>query len=808
MLIRYIKIAWRNLVRNKIYSAINIAGLALGITAFLLILEYVSFEKSFNKFHVKIGETYRLINEDTKGGTWAQVEPGWADKAKQNFPEIVDYCRFEEGISQGIVRIDGDNARPFRENTIGYAEKNFFSFFSFPLQKGTAAAFSEPNAVFISSATAEKYFGKADPINKSLSLFNQFGEAKYSVKGIYTIPENSDIRYDMVFSLETMGKQAKQSGNSWAELDNLNSQYLYTYFRLAEGARVAELEQKLTGIRNTLKKDKDGVVFKLQSLANIHLSPKLNDNYPTTGNLKYVYVLSSIAFLILLIAWFNYINLSTANSLKRANEVGVRKVMGATQGSLIMQFLWESILVNGLALGIALVLIILVQPLFNQVMGKNISLGSIADSPAWIWGLSLLVLGSLVSGFYTAYSLSGFNPVQTLKNKLNKTSKGGFLRKALVVSQFAISISLVLATILIYQQLQFMKNEKLGMNPNQLLVIRGPEIGLDSSFNQRKNAFVNQVQQESFVQHFTSSGSYPGGWYNFTTSGFTQPSSKPGDEVKPYSFAIIDHHYLDTYEIKLKAGRNFTESETAVDWNDNSKVMLNEKGIRELGFASPEEAVNKKIKWDERWLDIIGVVGDYHHMGLQRSIEPIIFYPQQSSAYLTLKLTSTDLPKQIARLESIYKQSFAGNPFEYFFIDENFNKQYLAEMQYGQMFTAAAIWAIVIASLGLFGLTTFSVETRTKEIGIRKVLGASVADITGLLSGDFLKLVLVAAIIAFPVAWYLMHGWLQDFAYRISIKWWVFALAGSIAILIAFSTIAIQAIKAALSNPVKNLRTE
>ncbi|ULQ54381.1 ABC transporter permease [Flavihumibacter fluvii] len=804
----YAKIAWRNLVRNKIYSVINVVGLALGITAFLLILEYVSFEKSYNKFHKDLGNTYRLINEDTKGGTWAQVEPGWAARAKQNFPQITAYCRFEEGIAKGIVKVDGSNTEPFRENSIGYAEGNFFSFFSFPVVQGEATSFDAPNTVFLSASTAQKYFGSRDPINQALTLSNQFGDAKYTIKGIYTMPENSDIRYDMVFSLATLQNPANLNGNDWAAPDNLNSQYIYTYFKTSAGTNYKALEKKLTEIRNTLKKDKDGVVFRLQPFANIHMAPTLGDNLPTTGDLKYIYILSSIAFLILLIAWFNYINLSTANSLKRANEVGVRKIVGASQRSLITQFLGESILVNSLGFALAIALVILIQPVFNGIMGKNITLASITQSAAWIWGLVLLALGSLLSGIYTAWSLSEFNPVETLKNKINKTNKGGLLRKTLVVSQFAISISLVLATILIYQQLTYMQHEKLGLNPNQMLVIRGPEIGRDSTFSQRKSSFINQVQQESFVKDFTASGTYPGGWYNFTTSGFTQSGSKPGDEMKPYSFAIIDHRYMDAYQIKLKAGRSFTAAECAVEWNDNNKVMLNEKGIAELGFASAAEAVNKKIKWDERFLEIVGVVADYHHMGLQRTIEPIIFYPQQSSAYLTVRLGTQNIQQNIARLEDIYKNTFTGNPFEYFFIDDNFNKQYTTEMQYGQLFTAAAIWAVVIACLGLFGLTTFTVESRTKEIGIRKVLGASVADITSLLSKDFLKLVILAAVIAFPVGWYAMHSWLQDFAYRIKIEWWVFVLAGGLAMLIAFSTIAVQAIKAALSNPVKNLRTE
>jgi putative ABC transport system permease protein len=804
----YAKIAWRNLVRNKIYSFINIAGLALGISAFLLILEYVSFEKSFNAFHTKINSTYRLLNEDTKGLTWPQVEPGWAKKAKEQLPEISAYCRYVDGSAKGIVRLDGENTEPFREADIGYAESNFFKFFDFKLLAGSPGDFGAANTVFISQKNAEKYFGRTGAINKIFTLSNQFGETKYAVKGVYTIPENSDIQLGMIFSLETLNNPANLNGNDWAALDNLNSQYINTFFQLAPNVNVKQLEQKLTSIRTALKKDKDGVIFRLQPGKNIHLAQSLQDNLQTTGNLKYVYVLTIIAFLILLIAWFNYINLSTANALKRANEVGVRKIVGASQSSLIAQFMGESILVNGLGFIFALALVILIQPVFNKVMGKDLSLASITQSAAWIWGFSLLIAGSLLSGIYTAFSLSNFNPVETLKNKLNKSTKGGYLRKTLVVAQFAISICLVLATIFIYQQIGYMRAKNLGLNANQMMVITGPEIGRDSTFKQRNTAFLNALQQQSFVEKYTTSGTYPSGWFNFNTGGFTQPGSRAGDELKSYAFAIIDHRYFDAYQIKLKAGRNFTESETAVSWNDNSKIILNERAVSELGFASAAEAVNKIIQWDERPLEIIGVVTDYHHTGMQRAIDPIIFYPQANSAYIAVRLGTINLKENIAKLEALYKRSFSGNPFEYFFVDENFNKQYASEQQYGQLFTSAAIWAIVIACLGLFGLTTFTVESRTKEIGIRKVLGATVTDITRLLSKDFLKLVILAAVIAFPVAWYFMFKWLQDFPYRIQISWWVFVIAGCGAMLIAFTTISFQAIKAALSNPVKNLRTD
>ncbi|MEJ8844933.1 ABC transporter permease [Lacibacter sp. H375] len=808
MLKNYFKIAFRNLWRNKLYSFINISGLAMGIAAFLLILQYVSFEKSVNGFHKNLSSIYRLLNEDQKGQTWPQVEPGWAQRAKESFPEIKDYCRFEEGAGQGIVRRDIEKAEPFRETEIGYAEGNFFEFFSFKVIEGQAAAFKKSNVVFLSQAAVKKYFAKDDPMGQSLTLYNQFGKATYVVEGVYEIPENSDIRFDMVFSLATLKNPANLNGNDWAELDNLNSQYINTYFRLSEGADHKLLEQKLTTLRTQLKKDKDGLQFRLQSFANVHLPASFSDYYQTSGNLKYVYILGIIALLILAIAWFNYINLSTANSLKRAGEVGVRKVVGASRQSLVMQFLGESLLVNLIGFGLGLLIVQLIQPLFNDIVGKELSLSSLLYTKTWMIGLLLLITGSLLSGAYTAFSLSGFNPIETLKGKFIKTTKGVVLRKSLVVFQFAISIGLLLVTAFIYQQLNYMQNKNLGVNTEQLLVIRGPQVGRDSTYKDRRNAFVNMIAQQSFVKDYALSGSVPGNGFNFATSGFTQPGSRKGDEFKSFSFTLIDDRYLNTYQIGLAGGRTFTQAETMVEWNDNDKVLMNEKAIEELGFKSVEDALNTKIQWDERKLQIVGVVKNYHHTGLQRAIEPIIFYPQSNSAYFTVRLSSDKIQDNVARLEKLFKSYFINNPFEYFFADDNFNKQYITEQQYSRLFTTASVWAIIIACLGLFGLATYTVESRTKEIGVRKVLGASVLTIAQLLSKDFLRLVLLAFVIATPVAWFAMNKWLQDFAYRINLSWWVFVVAGIAALGIAVITISFQAIKAAVANPVKSLRTE
>jgi putative ABC transport system permease protein len=805
----FLKIAFRNIFRNKIYAAVNIAGLAMGICAFLLLMEYVSLEKSVNQFHKNLSGMYRLINEDPSGKTWPQVEPGWALQAKQRFPEVRDFCRFEEGVAQGIVSKKDNSNQAYRENKIGYAEGNFFTFFSFPLRQGTAAAFNKANVVFIAESTAKKYFSNKNPIGETLHLNNQFGNALYTVEGIYAdMGENSDIKYDMVFSLETLKNPANLNDNSWAALDNLQSQYINTFFVLNKGVNAAAFEKRLTAMRNELKKDKDGVQFHLQAFSNVHLGSSLNDPYLTSGNLKYVYMLGAIAFLILLIAWFNYINLSTANSIKRAGEVGIRKVNGATRNNLIAQFMGESLLMNLFGFTVAILLMLVMQPLFNKLINKNLSLQVLGATNVWLAAAILLVVGSILSGAYTAFSLSKFNPVDTVKGRISKTSKGVVLRKSLVVAQFVISIVLIISTILIYTQLNYMKNKNLGINMEQLLVIHGPEIGKDSTFKNRRTAFWNELSQQSFVKDYCTTGSVPGNNYNFATSGFTQPNSRKGDELKTYSFAIIGDRFLKAYEIGLVAGRNFTTAECAVEWDNNSKVLMNERAIKQLGFQNAEQAINTKVQWDERALEVIGVVKDYHHTGLQNAIDPIIFYPQNNNSFFTVKLTADKMQDKIAALEKLYKRSFEGNPFEYFFVDENYNKSYLAEKQYGDMFSTAAIWAIFIACLGLFGLTTFTVESRIKEIGVRKVLGASVQGIVTLLSKDFLLLVFIAFLIASPLAWYAMDSWLQDFAYRINIGWWVFALAGFITLIIALSTVFFQALKAAITNPVKSLKSE
>ncbi len=808
MLRNYLKIAYRNLLRNRVFSLINIVGLGLGVAAFVFILEYVSLEKSVNQFHANIDQMYRMVNVGQDGASWPEIEPGYAPIMEHKFPEIDAYCRFAEGIATGVVQKPNSEVS-FREQAIGYADGNFFTFFSFPLLSGKATDLGEPNTFFISKSASKKYFGKDPALGKTLILNNQFGATLYAVVGVYAdMTDQSDIRFDMVFSLATLKNPANQNQNDWVRTENLDNQYINTFFLLKKDAAYQPLEKKLTAQRDELNTDKDGVVFRLQPAKNMHLAASINETLPTLGNVKYVYMLAGIALLILLIAWFNYVNLSTANALKRAGEVGVRKAVGATQGNLVAQFLGESLLTNGLGFGLALVLVVSLQPFFAELIGKNVSLEVLGETPVWAYGLGMLVAGTLLSGLYTAWMLSNFKPIETLKGKVTGNTKGIWLRKGLVVGQFAISTCLILATIVIYTQLRHMQNLDLGIKTEQMLVIPGPSLGKDSTYAARRNSFAQALGQQSIVKEYAISGSVPSRYYNFRTSGFTQPNSKPKDELKSYSFAVIGDRYLPAYGIPLVAGRNFTPQETDVNWNDNSKVILNERAVAELGFKSPEEAVRTKIKWDERYLEVIGVTKDYNHMSARTSVDPIIFYPQNNDSYYSLRLTPDRMGDKVAALEKLYKTYFPGNPFEYFFLDENYRKAYASEQQYGQIFTVAALLAIFIACLGLFGLATFTVEARTKEIGVRKVLGASVANVVVLLSKDFMKLVGIAILIASPVAAYFLNGWLQDFAYRIEIEWWVYGLAAALAASIAVLTVGYQSIRAGLMNPVDSLRSE
>ncbi len=810
MLNIYLKTAWRILWRHKAFSLLNILGLALGITAFVLILEYVSFERSFNQFHQNLPTLYRLTTQNPEGEVYVEMAPAVAPLVQQQFPEVRSFCRIAENAANGIITYSGGkNGRTpqlFREDKLAYADASFFTLFTFPLVQGTAlTALTAPNTVALSQSQARKYFGNGRALGRILTLNNQFGKTLYTVTAVYAdMPSHSDLHYDAIFSLETLANPANLNGNGWARLDGFDGSYVTTFFQLAPGTDYQNLAAKF----NALAKQRDPEEqnrFLLQPAAHLHLAASLSDPARTSGSLGFVYLLEGIAGLILIIAWFNYVNLSTAGALKRAKEVGIRKVIGARSGQLIGQFLGESLFLNLVGFVLALGLVSMLQSTFNQLVKKDLALSVLQANNFWLIGLGLLLAGALASGLYVAFTLVSFQPVQTLKG-IPRVGRGAWLRKTLVVGQFSASVILITATLVLYRQLQYMQNKDLGFQLTQRVVIQSPQVGEDAAIASSTTLLEQQLSQLPYVRNYSHSV-VPGAYYSFNANGIAKPGARTADSKKGYSMGIIDHRYLKTYGIGLAAGRNFTPQEAHLAWEKSAKLMVNETAARQLGFASAAAAVGQTVNWGKPY-QVVGVVRDYHHQGLRQAIDPIIFLPRSSSGPLTVQLTPGDMSRKIAELEKLYLASYPGNLFEFFFLDERYNEQYQQEQQYGQVFTVASVLAIFIACLGLFGLVAFTTEQRTKEIGIRKVLGASVANILTLISQDFLKLVLWANLLAWPVAWWAMHRWLQDFEYRISITWPVFALAGLLVVIIALLTISVQAVKASLANPVNSLRNE
>ena len=811
-MINNLLLAIRKLQRNSVFTLINVFGLCLGMTAFILITQYVSFEKSYNSFHHHLPELYRILNETSEGKFEPYTAPGFAPLAASQISGIDQYCRLAEGANLGTGIVSYENATrstAFRENNFVYSDENFFSFFTFNVTAGDAKSLGKPNVVAISKTASKNYFGEESALGKVLTLNNQFGKTLYTVEAVFEdMVPYSDLRYDLVFSLQTLSNPANLNGNdTWARIDGTGSQWLFTYLRLKEGASAPAVASQYTQLIHTINPQELSSTH-LQAVANMHLAASFSDPMPTFGSLRFVYLLTGIAILILVIAWFNYINLATASALKRAKEVGIRKVVGASKTQLIKQFLGESFLLNVIAFILSLVLVGALQIPYALLIGKNITMDILGHTDFW-WNATLVVVsGFLISSVYTAFVLSSFQPSKVLKGIFTKSVNGVLIRKSLVVIQFSISLILIASTIILFQQWKYMENKDLGMNAGQLLVVRGAEANKDETFQQRSTSFEREIGNAAFVDRFSRSGNVPSDGFNFATSGITRLNPGEGEDEINYDILTIDDQYLLTYAIKLVAGANFTTEMCSKSWNEKEYVLLNERAAALMGFTSAQEAVGQNIKWGERTLQVRGVVNDYHHQSVQYAIGPIVFLPSVQNNYYTLRIVPGNITANISALEEFYKKSFPGNPFEYQFLDDTFAAKYEAERQYSIIFTLASSLAILIGCLGLFGLATFTIEQRTKEIGVRKVLGSSVLQIINLLSQDFIRLVIMAFIIAVPLSWWLMEQWLQGFTYRITIMWWVFAVAGVLTGLVAGITVSVQAYRGATQNPVNSLRME
>lgn len=807
MIRNYIIVAWRNLLKYKVISFIMIFGLASSIAAFLLIAQYVFSEFSYDEFHTNGENIYRIQLDDYKQGVLTNSSVisyhAEAPAIKETFPEVENFVRLHRADGMISYRKPTGELVSYHEKKAFYADSSLFNVFSFPLLKGSVnQVLRRPESVVISETMAQKYFGQENPIGKTLQLSTDWQGGDYVVEGIFAdIQANSHMHFDFVFSIQNLLKNKQFATGGWYWTN------FYTYLLLRPGSSPKALEGRLSGIiekhiGKQLKKYKIRQKFVLQPLRTIHLHSQTASEVEANGKNVIVYVLILVAFLILAIGWLNYINLATARGIERAKEVGVRKAMGSEKGQLIKQFLVESFGINLLSVLIGVGLFLLGLTLFDDWIASANGFSGLQKPIFWIVSSTIVCLGFFLSGFYPAFILSSFKPIAILKGYLPKQAGGESFRKGLVVFQFTASIFLIIATLVIHQQLNFMQQQDLGMNIDQKLIIKAPKVLRTDSFTNDIRFFKDQLLVHTFVQQVTTSSEVPGQEIFWTDE--LQRFHEAAADYTLCSMLAVDEDFIPTYKIKLLAGRNFNKELVL----DNDAVIINKSALKAFGFVTAEQAINQEIG-KVLPKKIIGVVNDFHQQSLKTANRPIIFqHIPWNSSFLTIALRSNNVRQSIAMLQKAYQEAFPDNAFEFFFLDDHFQQQYESDERVASLLRWFALLAISIACLGLLGLALFTAKNRTKEIGIRKVLGASTGSIVMLLSKDFLKPVGLAIVLASPIAWYAMHWWLQEFAYKSEIKWWTFAVAGGLALGIALVTVSFQSVKAALKNPVKSLRSE
>ncbi len=804
MLRNYVLAAIRNILKNKVFSAINILGLAVGMTGCMLIAQYVLHELSYDQMLKDKDRIFRVhldrYNKGVVTTQWAAGAAGIGPDLKSNFPEVQDYVRMH---GFGSVLANGDIS--FREDQLYIATENFFTMFSIPLLRGgDTTVLKAPYTIVLSSSLAKKYFGDQDPVGQRLKVN---GVTDYTVTGVFKdIPPNSHMKFDALISFATYLTYFKDpnSLNSW-QWDGF-----MTYIKLNENSDVKALESKLPAYvqkreGEQLKRYDAGMVFYLEPITRIHLySGNRMMDYGPNGNARAVFFLAIVAGFILVIAWINYVNLATARSLERAREVGVRKVMGSQRTQLMGQFLFESFLVEAIAFSIAIILAWLLLPSFATLAGRSLGMLWLQQPLFWIGTFGVFFIGVAIAGIYPAFVLSGFKPVAVLKGKFQPAAGGSYLRKGLVVFQFATSVTLIVGTFTVYQQLSFMRNSDLGVNIERTLVLKGPNIVVDSLYVNRFEAFQTQMLSHPEVENVCASTSIPGrqpGW----NAGGIRKISESNDKGNQYRVLGVDYDFVKTFKLKLVAGRDFSKAIKT----DRAAALLNESAVKLMGFKTSDEAVDELFFFWGDTFKIVGVLKDYRQESLKKEFEPLVFrcIPDVRDFY-SLKIKPANVRETVQLVENEFKSFFPDNPFEYFFLDDYYNQQYQADQQFGKVFGVFASLAIFIACLGLFGLSSYTVVQRTKEIGVRKVLGASVGQIVILLLRDFAILVSVAIVLAVPLSWSVMSNWLNEFATRISLSWWIFAVPSILVVIIAVAAIAGHTLRAASANPGTTLRYE
>ncbi|HEX9974328.1 MAG TPA: ABC transporter permease [bacterium] len=780
----YLKIALRNIKKHKGFSFINVTGLAIGMAICILMLLWVRDELSFDRFHENGDQIYRVVSEihtaDHISRNARTPNPlGLTLKAK--YPEIINFVRFQ-GFDQWLVKYED---KSFINDNLGTADPSFFEMLSFPFIKGDPkTALKDKNSIVITENMAKKYFGDEDPMGKVLKILEDF-----TVTGVIkNIPENSHFHFDCIFPIEIMESFWETNFDDWRAIR------FYTYLQLGKNNSGEMVSQKIANVVRDHLPSSNTKIY-LQPLRDVHLRSDFEwdlDNY-AQGSMTYIYIFTLVAFCILLLACINFMNLSTARSMQRAKEVGMRKVSGAQRSDVIKQFFGESILLTFIALFLALILTELILPVFNNLSGKQLSLEFFNNFGFLIGLLGIALLTGIISGSYPAIFLSRFHPAEVLKGVSHwSTNRGTSLRKILVIFQFALTTILIIGTTVIYNQVNYIRNKNLGFNRDHIITF--------GSHHMNYEPFKNELLKNPNILSMTQSQApnlQPWGVIGFNWEGQT-PDQK---DIMLYPVQV-DYDYLKTFNIKMAEGRFFSK-EFSTD--ATQAVVINETAAKVLGMKSP---LGKKISHEQLQGTIIGVIKDFHQSSLHNQIEPLIFHIPEEFHLICAKLNSKNISKTLALIEKTWKKFVPNYPFTYEFLDKTIDNQYKAEQKISTIFKYFTILAIFIACLGLFGLASFMTEQRTKEIGIRKVLGASISGILFLLTREFTKWVLFANLIACPIAYLAMNKWLQNFAYRINLGVWIFVLSAVIALIVALVTVGYQAIKAALANPVESLRYE
>jgi len=797
-------------MKYKFISFINLFGLMVGLTCCLLITTYILNELSYDRYNKNADNIYRITRTFYNGNGEATlnlstISPPFGYYLPTDFPEIQKMTRL---LNFGTVPLRYKD-KLINEKDVYFADENLFDVFTVDVLKGNPkTALTDPFSVMLTEDEAKKYFGNEDPINKVIRANNQFD---VKVTGIYKpFPSNAHMHPNMLVSFNTLKDSAVYGEQNLRT--NWGNNSFFTYIMLPKGYNIQNMKARFPAFLDKHMTDEYGpnkpsksTSLDLQKLTAIHLSSHTDYEAEPNGDISRVWIFGAIALFILLIACINYMNLSTARSALRAREIGIRKVIGARRKEIIFQFLSESVLLCWVAIIIAGVLTYVMLPWLNKVSGQQLSFDILLKWQVIIPLLITPFIVGILSGIYPSLFMSSFQPVKTLKGLFNAHGSSINFRKVLVVFQFGISIALIITTMIVFQQLRYMQQASLGYDKEHILTLP-----YYPALNDQYESFRNTLLRNSNIKDVGRSSRIPTGRL-LDGQGAQAPGNDSMVPVKAdIRYVAADYDFIPTYGVHIVAGRNFSRDYGT----DTASFILNEAAVRAVGWKSPQEAVGKNFKYGGQMGHIVGVTNDFHFESLHQTIAPLILVmptPAQAAnsyGYLSIKISGGNIPSALATIKDTWQKFLPELPYQYTFLDENFAKLYEAEQRQGTIFIIFACLAIFIACLGLFGLSAFSITQRVKEIGVRKVLGANVSTIVALLSKDFLKLVLIAAIISFPIAWYAMHNWLQDFAYRINIQWWVFVVAGILAALIALITVSFQAIKAALANPVKSLRTE